>query len=608
MDKTNDEILGFSDKIKIELKIYIEYDEHDSLERLSELMLNLNPEDNVVILSFGYELRPEKIDDLKTNFTRFQSIEGNSKKTLIDYLKKNISTYYHKKIRSLEFGNEVKSVVVKNIDTIIKFESIGAKRRVSEEKNSYNLSTIVSSYYQKNVSQDAFLEKKEVLEASLSEIDETLNKHYPTTFEDLLNALKQFGINSQNSTSEIQIKSDISSNSIITNNSAVVYEQSDYQLPENYNGLGYINLIYMILEIYNKLGEFKASDDKKDASINLLFLEEPEAHMHPQMQYVFIHHIKEMLANKSKELDINLQAIISTHSAHIASQSEFNDIKYFDISGENHIEVKSLSEFLEIESPDNIRFLKKYLTVKNSELLFADKAILIEGTTERLLLPFMMDAIDNVKVRVEDEDTGEFQEVEKAIEDRLLSQYISVIEVGGAYAHIFKKLLKFLDIKTLIITDLDSIKPEPITDKNGVSRTSWPSCPVAEGEKTSNKAIEGFLGEKSLAELINLSNDDKVVEDLFRVAYQIPDVEDGYNARSFEDAWIEINEDFINSDQTSLSIFPEEVDVSGNSYSLAKKIDKKKTEFALDILFSTSDENQWQTPRYIREGLEWLAC
>ena len=139
-------------------------------------------------------------------------------------------------------------------------------------------------------------------------------------------------------------------------------------------------------------------------------------------------------------------------------QSEFSDIKYFDISGQKPVEVKSISDFMKDEDPENLRFLKRYLTVHNSELFFANKAILIEGPTERLLLPYMMQKIDQMKMEIKDGETGETKEIEKPVEKKLLSQNISIIEVGGAFAHRFKNLLNFLDIKTLIITDLDSVK------------------------------------------------------------------------------------------------------------------------------------------------------
>jgi len=578
---SKEDIPDVLDSVKIELKIYIEYTDEDTLENFFGLHGNLDPQNNFFVFAFEYGLRTDRLGELRDAFGKFMAKADNAQKTIIDYLKKNIKTYCQIKIKTQEYGNEDISTEIefKNVIKVIRFEAIGAKRRVSEDKNSYNLSTIVSSYYKNNAKQDAFLDKKEELEATLSKIDDTLTDCYPTTFEGLLRTLKQFGVKDESSSSDIQIVSDISSHNIITNSSKVVYEQGDYQLPESYNGLGYINLIYMILEIHNKLDSFKANDTQKSADINLLFIEEPEAHMHPQMQYIFIHHIKEMLTTKSKELGINLQTIISTHSPHIASQSEFSDIKYFDISGQKPVEVKSISDFMKDEGPENRMFLTRYLTVHNSELFFASKAILIEGPTERLLLPFMMRKIDDGKEK---------------IEDKLLSQNVSIIEVGGAYAHKFRGLLKFLNIRTLIITDLDSIGDD------------GKKCEVGVGTKTSNQAIKDYLGDNPLKDLIELSAENKVVDGLFRMTYQIPDVESGYNARTFEDAWIEINKEFINSESTSLNDFPHNVEESKSSYDLADKI-KKKTEFALDIIFSTKEENQWNTPRYIREGLKWLA-
>lgn len=593
---SEEEISEVLDSVKIELKIYIEYTDEDTLENFFDLHGNLDPQNNFFVFAFEYGLRVDKLDELKEAFGKFMAKADNAQKTIIDYLKKNIKTYCQIKIKTLEYGNEDISTEVefKNVSKVIRFEAIGAKRRVSEDKNSYNLSTIVSSYYKNNAKQDAFLDKKEELEATLSKIDDTLTGHYPITFEGLLKTLKQFGIKDESSSSDIQIVSDISSHNIITNNSKVVYEQGDYQLPESYNGLGYINLIYMILEIHNKLDTFKANDSQKSADINLLFLEEPEAHMHPQMQYIFMHHIKEMLTTKSKELNITLQTIISTHSPHISSQSKFSDIKYFNISGKKPVEVKNISDFMKEEDHDNLRFLKQYLTVHNSELFFTNKAILIEGPTERLLLPYMMQKIDQMKIEIKDDETGETKEIEKPVEKKLLSQNISIIEVGGAFAHRFKRLLKFLDIKTLIITDLDSV---------GANNKK---CKVEEGVKTSNKAITDYIGDMSLGELVNLSVNGKIVDDLFRIEYQIPEGNGSYHARSFEDSWLEINREFINSESTSLKDFPNKVEESESSYDLAEKIGKK-TGFALDIIFSTSGGNQWNTPRYIREGLEWLA-
>ena len=59
----------------------------------------------------------------------------------------------------------------------------------------------------------------------------------------------------------------------------MVYDNNSHQLPESYNGLGYLNLISIIMEIEIYLGDFLRKNDetKRPADINLLFIEEPEA-------------------------------------------------------------------------------------------------------------------------------------------------------------------------------------------------------------------------------------------------------------------------------------------------------------------------------------------
>ena len=128
----------------------------------------------------------------------------------------------------------------------------------------------------------------------------------------------------------------------------------------------------------------------------------------------------------------NLQTIISTHSAHITSQSSFNDIKYFYKESVDNVISKNLSELenqygTEDEEKRNFQFLKQYLTLNKSELFFAEKVIFIEGNTERILLPYMMKKIDSENSKIENYNP-------------LLSQNISIVEVG-AYAHVFDNFL-----------------------------------------------------------------------------------------------------------------------------------------------------------------------
>lgn len=92
--------------------------------------------------------------------------------------------------------------------------------------------------------------------------------------------------------------------------------------------------------------------------------------------------------------------------------------------------------------------------------------------------------------------------------------------------------------------------------------------------------------------------------------------EEHYHARSFEDAFIHINKDFIKSkignfrglkNKRSFKDNDNDNDNDKNAYDLAQECIDKKTHFALDILYNSEDDfSNWKIPAYIKNGLLWL--
>ena len=207
----------------------------------------------------------------------------------------------------------------------------------------------------------------------------------------------------------VKVISQIQVSKLLKDNTTVVYDDQSNFLSENYNGLGYLNLFSIIMKIETIMSDFR-EDNKKDeqpADINILFIEEPEAHTHPQMQYVFVKNIKNLLREGKKigdsERTINLQTFMTTHSSHIVAESEFDYIKYFvkeikfngfNVVSKNLKDLRTLYQKEKGENNNHFKFLKQYLTLNRSEVFFADKIILIEGDTERILLPAMIKKID----------------------------------------------------------------------------------------------------------------------------------------------------------------------------------------------------------------------
>lgn len=612
----------------IKLKIFIQYDENDDLSNLGKVLMDLDPDNNRIVLGFEYLLDYENYLKIRKDYAVFSSNEDikvaerkkNTVRGLSEYLKQELDHYFHIQKLSFEYdivGNKVNQDkfidLIKegiSLKDIINFKYISARRDVTNKENESTLSKQTSSLYkkvedntEKNNATDGFKDQ-------LSETDEALSNIYKDIFDGVLKKVQKFGgIKGQDA--NISIVSTLQHRELLDGNTTVVYSHDDHQLPESYNGLGHMNLISMIFEIEILIQGFKKDKDTKPADINLLFIEEPEAHTHPQMQYIFIKNIKKLLDEGIKRddgIDRSLQYLITTHSSHIVADSDFGDIKYLKVQEKNSVVSKNLSDLIKEydESSKEYQFLKQYLTISRAEIFFADKAVLIEGDTERILIPTIMRKVDLEEAkRLEVENKGD-----KFLP--LLSQNISIIEVG-AYSQIFEKFIKFLGIKSLILTDIDS--EGDVGNKNKNDDPIIEACEVAKGTATSNSALLHYLSGITWITLKSLSIDRRIVSDgKICLCYQQEETnqaQEKYHARSFEDAFIHINRVFINENKKEFQGLKnrEYFEDNNNAYVLAGKCIKKKTHFALDILYHSDDNfSNWQIPAYIKEGLLWLKA
>ena len=189
----------------------------------------------------------------------------------------------------------------KILDNIILFQSIGARRDVDNRDVDKTLSSKTSDLYKAIEETAEQIEAKEKFLDQLRETDVQLTDIYTDIFSDIVNKIKKFGGVTPNDTI-IKVISSLQHRELLKGNTTVKYEHDNKDLPENFNGLGYMNLISIIFDIDLILKRFaKVKEGGGLADINLLFIEEPEAHTHPQMQYVFIKNIKELLAEGVKD-------------------------------------------------------------------------------------------------------------------------------------------------------------------------------------------------------------------------------------------------------------------------------------------------------------------
>ena len=144
-------------------------------------------------------------------------------------------------------------------------------------------------------------------------------------------------------------------------------------LPFALNGLGYNNLIFTSAT----LGTLQRS---QQFSFRSILVEEPEAHLHPQLQMLLLRHLAEVA---SKHEGNEVQVIASSHSPILASQAPIDSVvSVHEVEGE----VSAIS-VCSIAIDDKIKKkLQRYLDATRGELFFARRILMVEGIAEALLL------------------------------------------------------------------------------------------------------------------------------------------------------------------------------------------------------------------------------
>jgi predicted ATP-dependent endonuclease of OLD family len=537
------------------------------------------------------------------------------------------------------------------LNSILRIDFLDAQRHLSDSSGgsrAEDLSRVLSRFYGRNLEQ-----KGDDLEAlrALSESEVALNEHLERVFEPTLKSLAKLGYPGL-SNPRMMIRSALDPAQIMSSRDAALVHYAlgpddgapdPPTLPDRYNGLGFKNLIFMVVELLDLHAQWLAIEDNRPP-VHLIFIEEPEAHLHAQLQQAFIRKVMDILALRGADRTAyTSQVVVTTHSTHILYERGFRPIRYFRRSRADTTstsDVLNLSVFYDSTDPNIRTFLERYLKLAHCDLFFADAAVLVEGTVERLLLPQMIETAA----------------------PRLQSTYLTILEIGGAFGYRFKALIEFLGLTTLIITDLDSVfgpaaqvdgegdaedeagepsdegevAAEPELDASDEEDEDEEASPAEKpgkaciaghpGAATSNQTLLQWLPKCGIVEALWAATaDDKTQarandnDALVRVAYQCrTDVTWGEDTaalagRTLEEAFALENLEWCQhkgrrplqlriakNDQKTLAELVNRIHkrVQAKSFS--------KTDFALALL--TEDPTSWVVPEYIAEGLRWLEA
>lgn len=589
--------------------------------------------------------QPKKIDDLKVQFVNEfneaakvvkQSPSGQLSlwpRDVKDFLNRGklnslfeIKAYIldpSKMALSQELRTEQTAMEAYPFDGLFKVDVIEAQRGFTDPNSTENkqsnggLSGQLKKYYDLHLNPTDLPDIADLdALASIDKAKELFDDRLNASFKEALGEIKTLGYPGFNDP-DIKLSSRINPIDSLDHDAAIIFDTQkrgftgldNFSLPEKYNGLGYKNLIFIVFKLISfrdqwlrkgKAQKRRNAEEIAIEPIHLVLIEEPEAHLHAQVQQVFIRKAYDVL-RLGVSTKLTTQMIVSTHSSYIAHEAGFEKLRYFkrkpalDLGQVASAEVVDLSTVFKSKSKktndvtDTAKFVARYLKTIHCDLFFANGIILVEGAAERMLIPHF---------------------IRTHYKDSLHQNYISILEVGGAHAQRLKPLIDALSLPTLVITDTDAVN-----DKNEKVRPE-----KDKGYRFGSDTLKQWfdLKSKTLDEVLELEDSYKV-KNTVRVSYQygIPvSYSDGDKPveiipYTFEDALVLSNIELFKKLENSIGMVKKmhlackKPTLDECCQQLYNELKGVKAQMALDLLFDVEPQ-KLLIPEYIKQGFEWL--
>lgn len=458
---------------------------------------------------------------------------------------------------------------------------------------------------------------------AVAEAQKELDKKIHDAIAPSVEEVRELGYPGLHDPQELRFRTRIQTADLLDHGTAVQYSMQkdslEELLPEYSIGLGYQNLQSLSYQLVSFKAARLTPEKTAPAPVHLVMIEEPEAHLHVQVQRIFPDKAHKLISPIAKEASgLTSQLLISTHSSHLAHAENFDRLRYVRRIAKSTANPMPTTEVVNLgqvfgDDKKTRRFAERYFRVQHTDLLFANAAIFVEGVAEHMLVPLF---------------------VERDFKS-LNSRYISFLDIGGSHAHRLKPLVEKLRIPTVIITDIDPVeetagKPnkdgEPTINLVAVANTGQANLqcgnPTLRGWHPQLQKLDDFKNPTE-AQLVW-----KDVECHVRFAWQLPVAEAGDHWPStFEDSLILTNMPWFKS------LMDEKVDDDGKKIkqpkgalgSVAKQVAKHTTvldlldalhqlmhasfnkgDFAASIFEMVAAEEPVACPKYIADALEWL--
>ena len=405
---------------------------------------------------------------------------------------------------------------------------------------------------------------------------------------------------------EINFRTRIQTADLLDHNTAIQYrldgQASEAFLPEHAIGLGYQNLQSLSYQLVSFRETRLNPPMGGPAAVHLVMVEEPEAHLHVQVQRVFpLRALQLITSEKADHAHLASQLILTTHASHLAHAESFTRLRYVRRLRAQLPSTMPSSEVVNLADAfggdeETRTFAERYFQVQHTDLLFADAAIFVEGTAERMLVPLFIEK--------------DFHE--------LRSRYISFLDIGGSHAHRLRPLVERLGIPTVVITDIDPVRVTKGPDGKSIRKVVAVSDPkilecgnaTLTGWHPMVTGLTGYAGPTGANPVLTNASGSRV-----RFAWQVPIPMGGPWPSSFEDAFILTNLDWFRArtgEKGAVGSAIREVNKHSDQGLLNEALhellhgDFNKGDFAATIFERLSAGEQIQCPAYISDALVWL--
>ncbi len=452
---------------------------------------------------------------------------------------------------------------------------------------------------------------------AVAEAQRELDKKIHDAIAPSVDEVKELGYPGLHDPQEIRFRTRIQTADLLDHGTAVQYsmkkDSGEDLLPEYSIGLGYQNLQSLSYQLVGfKTARLNPEKDSP-APVHLVMIEEPEAHLHVQVQRIFPNKAHKLISPTGQDATaLKSQLLISTHSSHLAHAENFDRLRYVRRIPKTADHAMPTTEVVNLGlvfGGDDVtrKFAERYFRVQHTDLLFANAAIFVEGVAERMLVPLF---------------------IERDYED-LNRRYVSFLDIGGSHAHRLKPLVERLRIPTVVITDIDPVE-ESLSAKGRKVYTAVANIGQAGlfcGNATLRKwhpqleKLDDFKAPKP--EQLIWKQDDCTV----RFAWQLPVPEaSSVWPSTFEDSLILGNIDWfkglktrvdehgkpvdppigaLGAVATTVTEAPDHASMASALHTLMHK-SFSKGDFAATLFENVASGENLACPKYIADGLAWL--